>query len=300
MNRLRRGSRAGGGYDRDLRRRSWCPRSCSRTGSPRDLPPWRGRARNDRTDFAWSPRSRGSRSRAPRSGRPKLALVLARRHENQFGAAQCQGAGDFGHVYFAAHRKPDLAVNGLEHGKFVAGYPLEFPGRPAGVDPGAIRMRAAVACRRAAVRIRHADEVVRGPCLVIDRLDRTEHHVRPVPRGRLDQRRGWVEARRHAPRPWIGLREADEVRPLLRRTGDRTHCVRYIRLIGAGRMADRLYHGDAEGHDSSLHPARRQIEAAVLRGQASRIGTYLRRSTSVPTIRRLTALARTPAAKAGA
>src|SRR6516165_6200070 len=39
--------------------------------------------------------------RAP--GRPELALVLARRHEDQFGAAQGERAGDLRHVDLAAH-----------------------------------------------------------------------------------------------------------------------------------------------------------------------------------------------------
>src|SRR5208337_180369 len=63
---------------------------------------------------------------------PQFALVLACRHEDELGAAQCERARHFRHVHFAAHREPDLAVHGVEYREFLARHPLEFPGGAAG------------------------------------------------------------------------------------------------------------------------------------------------------------------------
>src|SRR5262249_36482754 len=76
--------------------------------------------------------------RAP--SRPEFALILARWHEDELGAAQGERAGDLRHVDLAAHREPDLAVHGVEHREFVSRHPLEFPRRPTGVDPWAVGM----------------------------------------------------------------------------------------------------------------------------------------------------------------
>src|SRR5712691_10110575 len=89
--------------------------------------------------------------RAP--ARPQAALLRAGRHEDQLGTAQRQSARHLRHVDLAAHGEPDPAEIGLEYRKLVARHVLEFPPRPAGVDPRTVGMGAAIARRRAAVRI---------------------------------------------------------------------------------------------------------------------------------------------------
>ena len=179
--------------------------------------------------------------RAP--GRPQRLLVLAGRHEDQLGAAQRQRARHLRHVDLAAHREPDLAVHGVEHRELVARHVLELPRRAAGVDPRPVRMRAAVARRRAAVGIGHADEVVGGRRgFRIDRLERAEHDMHAVPLRGFHHGGGRIERRRHPPRPGIGLREsrrnARPGRPRPRRSRRRRrHCSRRCR--DGGRSAAR-------------------------------------------------------------
>jgi hypothetical protein len=151
-------------------------------------------------------------------------------------AAQGERPRHFGHVDLAAHGKADLAVGGVEHRKIVARRVLEFPILAAGIDPRPVRMGAAVARRRAAVGIGHDDEIVGGRGLAIDRLDGAEHHVHAVGRGGLRHGRGRVERRRHAPRPGIGLGEADEVGALVGGVLDGAHGVGDVVLVFAGRV----------------------------------------------------------------
>ena len=133
--------------------------------------------------------------------RPQFSLVGAGRHEDQFGAAQRQRARHLRHIGLAAHRQPDLALRRVEHRKLVARHVLEFPPLAAGIDPRPVRMRAAVAHRRAAVAIGHADQIMRGALVVAERLDGAVDGVDAVLGGGFRDPRGRIEARRHAPGP---------------------------------------------------------------------------------------------------
>ena len=183
---------------------------------------------------------------APRA--PHSVLVDAGRHENELGAAQRQGPRHFRHVNFAAHRKADLAVCGVKDRKFVAGNILKFPRAAAGINPGPIRMRAPIPRRRPPVGISHDDQVVSGCRFDIERLDRAEHGMDAMLGSRLGKRRTRIERRGHAPRPGIGLREADEIRPIGRSPFDPLHRIGNIALGFAGRVRNRLHDGDTEGH----------------------------------------------------
>jgi hypothetical protein len=112
-------------------------------------------------------------------------------------------------------------------------------------------MRALVARGGAAVGIGHADQIVGGGGLGIDRLDGAKHHVHFVLGRGFDHRGGGIKGRRHAPGARIGFGEADEIRAFRRRAFDVAHRIGDVLLIFAGPVGDWLDYGDAKGHGAA-------------------------------------------------
>jgi hypothetical protein len=149
----------------------------------------------------------------------------------------------------------------IEHRKLVAGDVLEFPPLAAGVDPRPVRMGAAIAHRRAAVAISHADQVMRGALVVAERLDGAVDRVDAVLGGGFRNARRRIEARRHAPRAGIGFRKADEVGAFRLGARDEAHRVGDVFFVLADRVGNRLHDGDAEGHGHNSSIKRRTLMA---------------------------------------
>ena len=74
-------------------------------------------------------------------------------------------------------------------------------------------MRAAIADRRAAVAIGHADQIVRGALVVAERLDGAVDGVDAVLGGGFRHARRRIEGGRHAPGTGIGFREQTKSAP---------------------------------------------------------------------------------------
>ena len=194
----------------------------------------------------------GARPDQGAPSRPQAALVGARGHEDQLGAAQRKRPRHFRHVDLAAHGEAHLAVARVEHRELVARDVLEFPPWAAGVDPWAIGMGPAVARRRAPVRVGHDDEVVGGCGGPVERLDRAEHRVHAVLDRGFRERRRRIERRGHAPRTRVGLGEADEIGALVRRVLDEIDRVGDVGLTPLDRLGERLDDGDTEGHGGAF------------------------------------------------
>ena len=163
-----------------------------------------------------------------------------------FRAAERQRACHLRHIDLAAHREADPAEACLEDRKFVPGHVLELPARPAGVDPGAVRVGPPVAGGLAPVRIGHDDEVVGGSLPPAGRRDRAEDGVNAVLGRGFGQRRSRIVGRGHAPGAGIGLGEADEGGAVGRGARDGAHGVGDIRLIFRRAVRQRLHDGDAK------------------------------------------------------
>ena len=181
-------------------------------------------------------------------GCPQQPLVGAGRHEDQLSAAQRQRARHFGHVGLAAHSKAYLAMLRVKHGEFFARHVLEFPPLTAGIDPGPVRVRAAIHNRCPAIAIGHADQIVRGPFVVADRLDGPVDRIDAVLGGGLRDARRRIEIGGHAPWTGVGLRKTDEVGPFRFGAGDEIHRIGNIFFGLPNRIGDWLHDRNAECH----------------------------------------------------